>query len=93
MAPILKDVSGSGPAAAAAAENDPEVPALASLAKACCSEAYRHVASESIQIHGGVGFTWENDTHLYFKRARSSELLLGDPASHRERMLAKWEIA
>ena len=51
------------------------------------------MASESIQIHGGVGFTWENDTHLYFKRARSSELLLGDPASHRERMLAKWEIA
>lgn len=80
-------------AADAAATGHPDLPALASLANACCSEAYRRMASESIQIHGGVGFTWENDTHLYFKRARSSEFLLGDPASHRERMLAKWGIA
>ena len=80
-------------AAQAAAADDPELPALASLANACCSDGYRNVASESIQIHGGVGFTWENDTHLYFKRARSSELFLGDPAAQRERMLAKWGIA
>jgi alkylation response protein AidB-like acyl-CoA dehydrogenase len=71
-------------AAAAAAEDDDEVPALASLAKALCSDAYRHAAAENIQIHGGVGFTWEDDAHLYFKRARSSELFLGDPTHHRE---------
>jgi alkylation response protein AidB-like acyl-CoA dehydrogenase len=59
----------------------------ASLAKAAVSEAYIHVASECIQLHGGIGFTWENDTHLWFKRAKSSEVLLGTPALHRERML------
>lgn len=80
-------------AASAAAEGDLNLPALASLANACCSEAYRRVAMESIQIHGGVGFTWENDTHLYFKRARSSEFLFGDPTRHRERLLEKWGIA
>ncbi len=57
---------------------------LASLAKAYCSDAYFHCAAESIQIHGGVGFTWEYDVHLYFKRAKSSEILLGSPAYHRE---------
>jgi alkylation response protein AidB-like acyl-CoA dehydrogenase len=59
----------------------------ASLAKAAASEAYVRVASECIQLHGGIGFTWENDTHLWFKRAKSSEVLLGTPAAHRERML------
>jgi alkylation response protein AidB-like acyl-CoA dehydrogenase len=59
----------------------------ASLAKAAASEAYLHVATECIQLHGGIGFTWENDTHLWFKRAKSSEVLLGTPAVHRERML------
>ncbi len=68
----------------AAAQNDAELPALASLAKVYCSDAYFHCAAESIQIHGGVGFTWEYDVHLYFKRAKSSETLLGDPAYHRE---------
>jgi alkylation response protein AidB-like acyl-CoA dehydrogenase len=57
---------------------------VASLAKSYCSEAYFHAASENIQIHGGIGFTWEHDAHLYFKRAKSSELLLGDPSYHRE---------
>jgi alkylation response protein AidB-like acyl-CoA dehydrogenase len=68
----------------AASVGDPELPALASLAKAYCSDAYFHCAAESIQIHGGVGFTWEYDVHLYFKRAKSSETLLGDAAYHRE---------
>ncbi len=68
----------------AAAEGDAEVPVLASLAKAYCSDAYFHCAAESVQIHGGVGFTWEYDVHLYFKRAKSSETLLGDAAYHRE---------
>ena len=52
---------------------------VASLAKSYCSEAYFHAAAETIQIHGGIGFTWEHPAHLYFKRAKSSELMLGDP--------------
>ncbi len=70
----------------AASVDDPELPLLASLAKSYCSEAYFHCAAESIQIHGGVGFTWEYDVHLHFKRARSAELLLGAPSDHREQI-------
>ena len=62
-----------------AAEMNDELPSVASLAKAYCSEAYFHAAAENIQIHGGIGFTWEHPAHLYFKRAKSSELLFGDP--------------
>ena len=68
----------------AAAEDSDELPLVASLAKSYCSEAYFRAAAENIQIHGGIGFTWEHDAHLYFKRAKSSELLFGDPVSHRE---------
>ena len=68
----------------AAAEDNDELPVVSSLAKSYCSDAYFHTASENIQIHGGIGFTWEHHAHLYFKRAKSSELLLGDPAYHRE---------
>jgi alkylation response protein AidB-like acyl-CoA dehydrogenase len=57
---------------------------MASLAKAYCSDAYFDVSAENIQIHGGIGFTWEHDAHLYFKRAKSSEVLLGDSAHQRE---------
>ena len=67
-----------------AADDADELPVAASLAKAYCSEAYLHTAAENIQIHGGIGFTWEHPAHLYFKRAKSSELLFGDPAYHRE---------
>ncbi|MEC8986311.1 MAG: acyl-CoA dehydrogenase family protein [Actinomycetota bacterium] len=67
-----------------AAEMNDELPSTASLAKAYCSEAYFHSAAENIQIHGGIGFTWEHPAHLYFKRAKSSELLFGDPTYHRE---------
>jgi alkylation response protein AidB-like acyl-CoA dehydrogenase len=70
----------------AAAVGDAEVPVLASLAKAYCSDAYFRCAAESIQIHGGVGFTWEYDVHLHFKRAKATEVCLGDPAFHRERV-------
>jgi alkylation response protein AidB-like acyl-CoA dehydrogenase len=70
----------------AAAAGDTELPILASLAKAYCSDAYFQCAAEALQIHGGVGFTWEYDVHLYFKRAKSSETFLGDPAYHRERV-------
>ena len=71
-------------AAWAAQERNDELPIAASLAKSFCSEAYFHCAAENIQIHGGIGFTWEHPAHLYFKRAKSSELFLGDPAYHRE---------
>jgi alkylation response protein AidB-like acyl-CoA dehydrogenase len=71
-------------AAWAASEDNDELPAVASLAKAYCSDAYFGAAAENIQIHGGIGFTWEHDAHLYFKRAKSSELLLGDATYHRE---------
>jgi alkylation response protein AidB-like acyl-CoA dehydrogenase len=71
-------------AAWAAAEDNDELPVAASLAKAYCSDAYFHATAENIQIHGGIGFTWEHDAHLYFKRAKSSELLFGDATYHRE---------
>ena len=67
-----------------ASELNDELPQVASLAKAYCSEAYFHAAAENIQIHGGIGFTWEHPAHMYFKRAKSSELLFGDPTYHRE---------
>ena len=69
-----------------ASEMNDELPSTASLAKAYCSEAYFHAAAENIQIHGGIGFTWEHPAHLYFKRAKSSELLFGDPTYHREQL-------
>ncbi|MEV0589948.1 acyl-CoA dehydrogenase family protein [Nonomuraea cavernae] len=69
----------------AAASDLPQLPAIASLAKAYCSEAYTLVAGENIHIHGGIGFTWEHPAHLYFKRATSSALLFGDPDQHRAR--------
>ncbi|MGE3620586.1 MAG: acyl-CoA dehydrogenase family protein [Acidimicrobiia bacterium] len=71
-------------AAWCASELNDELPSMASLAKAYCSEAYFHATAENIQIHGGIGFTWEHPAHLYFKRAKSSELLFGDPTYHRE---------
>ncbi|GAA2417134.1 acyl-CoA dehydrogenase family protein [Actinomadura vinacea] len=73
--------------AAAVADLRPaELPAAAALAKAYCSDAFFHVAAETIQLHGGIGFTWEHDAHLYFKRAKSSQELFGPPARHRERL-------
>lgn len=63
-----------------------ELVLAAALAKAQCSEAFFHCAAESIQLHGGVGFTWEYDPHLYFKRARAGEAFLGAPALQRERI-------
>jgi alkylation response protein AidB-like acyl-CoA dehydrogenase len=56
----------------------------ASIAKSFCSDAYFRVAAESLQVFGGIGFTWEHSAHLYFKRAKSSQVLLGSPAFHRE---------
>ncbi|HLG88711.1 MAG TPA: acyl-CoA dehydrogenase family protein [Alphaproteobacteria bacterium] len=75
-------------AADAADAGDAEFPLLASMAKAYCSDAFYACAADTIQLHGGVGFTWEYDPHLYFKRARASASLLGDANYHRERIAA-----
>ena len=64
--------SASYYAGCVAAEDGDELPVVASLAKAYCSDAYFRCAADSLQIHGGVGFTWEYDVHLYFKRAKST---------------------
>jgi len=78
-------------AAAAAAEQTSDLPAVASLSKAYAADTYMKSAAECLQIHGGIGFTWENDTHLYFKRAKSSEVFLGDPNYHRDQLVLRWE--
>src|SRR3954449_13253808 len=67
-----------------AADGSPdELPAAASLAQAFCTDALTFVAAACIQVHGGIGFTWEHPAHLYFKRASSSSFLLGDADHHR----------
>jgi len=71
-------------AAWAVDEDAPEAPLAVSMAKAYCSDAYRYTAGEGIQVHGGIGFTWEHDMHLYFKRAKYSEFTFGDATHHRE---------
>lgn len=58
----------------------------ASLARALCSETFFHVADEALHVHGGIGFTWEHDSHLYYRRAKAAELLFGHPDEHRERL-------
>ena len=65
-------------AARAAAERSSELPVVAPLAKATAADAFTHIAGEAIQLHGGIGFTWEHDAHLYFKRAWTTALLHGD---------------
>ncbi len=66
--------------------DDAELVTAAPLAKSYCTEAFFRCASESVQIHGGIGFTWEHDVHLFLKRARGSLALLGSPSSDRERI-------
>jgi alkylation response protein AidB-like acyl-CoA dehydrogenase len=73
-------------AAWAVDESVPEAALAASMAKAYASDAFRKVAGAGIQLHGGIGFTWEHDLHLYFKRAKSSEFTFGDSTYHRERV-------
>ena len=63
-----------------------EAPLAVSMAKAYASDAYRKVAGAGIQLHGGVGFTWEHDLLLYFKRAKACEVAFGDTTWHRERV-------
>jgi alkylation response protein AidB-like acyl-CoA dehydrogenase len=88
LADVLLDVESARAAAhfalLAADRGDPDLPAVASLAKAFCSDACLTAAAANVQVHGGIGFTWEHSAHLYLKRAKTSQLLLGDPAHHRE---------
>jgi alkylation response protein AidB-like acyl-CoA dehydrogenase len=76
-------------AAWAAAERAAEFEVAAPLAKAQCTEAFYRVAASTIQIHGGIGFTWEHDAHLYFKRATASLALFGSAREHRARLAAQ----
>lgn len=71
-------------AAWALSTDAPEAPLVAAMAKAKASETARAVAADAIQIHGGIGFTWEHDMHIYFKRAKASELTFGDATWNRE---------
>lgn len=73
-------------AAWAMSEDESAASAAVSVAKAYASEAYREVGNRAIQVHGGMGFTWENDVHLYYRRAKASELEFGDATWHRERL-------
>ncbi|MEE1833031.1 acyl-CoA dehydrogenase family protein [Streptomyces sp. SP17KL33] len=88
LADVLLEVESARAAAhyaLLAAENEaPDLSAVASLAKAFCSDACLRATTENIQVHGGIGFTWEHPAHLYLKRAKTSQLLFGDPAYHRE---------
>ncbi|MFI6623336.1 acyl-CoA dehydrogenase family protein [Streptomyces sp. NPDC050528] len=88
LADVLLEVESARAAAhfalLAAEGEDPELPAVASLAKAFCSDACLQATEQNIQVHGGIGFTWEHPAHLYLKRAKTSQLLFGDPAYHRE---------
>ncbi|HVE76135.1 MAG TPA: acyl-CoA dehydrogenase family protein [Actinomycetota bacterium] len=67
--------------------NAPDAVLSASVAKSYVSDAYQWVAGEGVQLHGGIGFTWEHEAHLYFKRAYMNAVLLGDAAFHRDRAL------
>ena len=69
-----------------ASQGSADLPAVASIAKSYCADAYMRVAGENVQIHGGIGFTWEHDAHLYFKRAKASQVLFGDSRYHRARV-------
>lgn len=73
-------------ASALATQDGDGLEEAAASAKAYCSDTFFHCAAETIQIHGGIGFTWEHPAHLYFKRAKAAENLFGDPAFHRERV-------
>ena len=86
-ADMLLEVEGARSAAYHAAQcvatGSSDVPWVAAVAKAAATEAYLRVTADTIQIHGGVGFTWEHPAHLYYKRALSSQPKFGDPTAHR----------
>jgi alkylation response protein AidB-like acyl-CoA dehydrogenase len=79
---LTRVVDGSTP------ETPTELGEAAAVARIWCNEAYRFVTAEAIQLHGGIGFTWEHDAHLYFRRARADAVILGSTAQWRERLAA-----
>jgi alkylation response protein AidB-like acyl-CoA dehydrogenase len=91
-ADMLVDLEWARSASLAALESvdadDGETRWRASMAKAVCSESLRNAAHANVQIHGGIGFTWEDSAHLYFRRARTDEVLFGPPAQHWDRLSA-----
>jgi alkylation response protein AidB-like acyl-CoA dehydrogenase len=86
MVQVESALAAARAAADAADAGDADFPMLASMAKAYCSDAFFACAGEAIQLHGGVGFTWEYDPHLFLKRARASAEMLGNARYHRERI-------
>ena len=84
--------SGAYRAAQAIATGDPSFPVYASIAKAAANDAYMRAAADAIQIHGGIGFTWDNDTHLWFKRAKASQVLLGTSEFHHDQLLDRIDL-
>jgi alkylation response protein AidB-like acyl-CoA dehydrogenase len=91
LADMLVDVEGMRSAVYYAAwciaAGHPDASVAASTAKAWCSDASKRVAGSALQVHGGVGFTWEHDVHLYLKRAQLDQLAFGDAVTHRTRLL------
>jgi alkylation response protein AidB-like acyl-CoA dehydrogenase len=75
--------------AAAAEDQSPDLPVAAAMATVCCTDAAVFATAENVQVHGGIGFTWEHPAHLYLRRARSSALLLGNAADYRELLLQR----
>ncbi|WP_448334340.1 acyl-CoA dehydrogenase family protein, partial [Streptomyces sp. DSM 41534] len=73
-------------AAACAATGSPDLPLASSLAHVVCSTTAVRAAEECIQLHGGIGFTWEHPAHLYLKRAKTTQMLFGTPSAHRHRI-------
>ena len=73
-------------AAYALQQNLPEAPSVVSVAKSFIGDAARQTGNNAIQCHGGMGFTWENDVHLFYRRAKAAETAFGDAAFHRERI-------
>jgi alkylation response protein AidB-like acyl-CoA dehydrogenase len=96
MANIAVEVEGSTSimyyAAWTIMEDDPAMTIAASMAKAWCSDSYKHATFDGVQLHGGIGFTWDHDMHLYFKRAKSGEVNFGDGDYHREKVAQLLEI-
>ncbi|MDX1873871.1 acyl-CoA dehydrogenase family protein [Mycolicibacterium sp. 120266] len=83
---VLVEGARSAVTHAAGCDDPSELAVAAAVAKLACSEAFLSVAVDTMRVHGGIGFTWEHDAHLYFRRAKSSELMFGDPHQHAERL-------
>jgi alkylation response protein AidB-like acyl-CoA dehydrogenase len=95
LADVLLEVEAARSAAWfglwAADSRQDQLPVVASIAQATCSAAAYLASAENVQVHGGIGYTWEHPAHLYFRRATTSRMWLGDPAAHYERLLSQLE--